>query len=31
MIKRVKHFGDIERLHGWELPVVDVITGGSPC
>lgn len=31
VIKRVKHFGDIERLHGWELPVVDVITGGSPC
>ena len=27
----MKHFGDIEKLHGWELPVVDVITGGSPC
>lgn len=28
---RVKHFGDITKLNGAELPVVDVITGGSPC
>lgn len=27
----MKHFGDITRLNGAELPVVDVITGGSPC
>ena len=27
----MKHFGDITKLHGWDLPVVDVITGGSPC
>lgn len=25
------HFGDITKLHGDTLPVVDVITGGSPC
>ena len=27
----MKHFGDITKLHGYDLPVVDVITGGSPC
>ena len=27
----MKHFGDITKLNGSELPVVDVITGGSPC
>lgn len=27
----MKHFGDITKLNGWELPVVDVISGGSPC
>ena len=27
----MKHFGDITQLNGYELPVVDVITGGSPC
>lgn len=27
----MQHFGDITKLHGWELPVVDIITGGSPC
>ena len=27
----MKHFGDIKQLNGAELPVVDVITGGSPC
>ena len=27
----VKHYGDITKLNGWELPIVDVITGGSPC
>jgi DNA (cytosine-5)-methyltransferase 1 len=27
----MKHYGDITKLHGWELPPVDVITGGSPC
>ena len=26
----MKHFGDIKQLNGAELPVVDVITGGSP-
>lgn len=27
----VKHYGDITKLSGYTLPVVDVITGGSPC
>ncbi len=25
------HYGDITNLSGYELPIVDVITGGSPC
>ena len=27
----MRHVGDITKLNGAELPVVDVITGGSPC
>lgn len=27
----MKHFGDITQLSGYDLPTVDVITGGSPC
>lgn len=27
----MKHYGDIRKLSGYDLPVVDVITGGSPC
>ena len=27
----MKHYGDITELRGCDLPVVDVITGGSPC
>ena len=27
----MKHYGDITKLSGYTLPVVDVITGGSPC
>ena len=27
----MKHYGDITKLSGYELPVVDVIVGGSPC
>lgn len=27
----MKHYGDICELSGYELPIVDVITGGSPC
>ena len=27
----MKHFGDITKLKGSELPLVDIITGGSPC
>lgn len=29
--KRMKHFGDITKLTGNDLPFVDIITGGSPC
>ena len=29
--KVIKHLGDITKLNGAEIPVVDVITGGSPC
>ncbi|MBR4060120.1 MAG: DNA cytosine methyltransferase [Lachnospiraceae bacterium] len=28
---KMKHMGDITMLHGENLPVVDVIAGGSPC
>ncbi|MBP3927806.1 MAG: DNA cytosine methyltransferase, partial [Clostridium sp.] len=28
---QMKHMGDITKLHGENLPVVDIITGGSPC
>ena len=24
------HYGDITKLNGAELPIVDVVTGGSP-
>ena len=27
----MRHYGDITKLNGAELPVVDCITGGSPC
>ena len=27
----MKHYGDITKLKGNELPLVDIITGGSPC
>lgn len=27
----MKHFGDITKLSGYELPIVDCISGGSPC
>lgn len=27
----MKHYGDITKLKGDELPIVDIITGGSPC
>ena len=25
------HLGDIRQIHGYDIPPVDVITGGSPC
>lgn len=27
----IKHFGDITKINGAEVPKVDIITGGSPC
>lgn len=27
----MKHYGDITRINGADVPVVDIITGGSPC
>ena len=27
----MKHYGDITKLSGYDLPIVDVICGGSPC
>lgn len=27
----MKHLGDITKINGYEVPIVDVITGGSPC
>lgn len=27
----MKHFGDITKIKGIEVPIVDIITGGSPC
>ena len=27
----MKHFGDITKISGYEVPLVDIICGGSPC
>jgi len=27
----MEHLGDITKIHGNEVPIVDIITGGSPC
>ena len=27
----MKNYGDICQIKGYEVPLVDVITGGSPC
>ena len=27
----MQHLGDITKIHGNEVPIVDIITGGSPC
>ena len=27
----MKHYGDITKISGYDVPVVDVVTGGSPC
>lgn len=31
MVIYIKHFGDITKINGHKVPIVDVITGGSPC
>lgn len=30
MIK-IKHIGDITKIKGADVPLVDIVTGGSPC
>lgn len=30
-LPEVKHYGDVSRLSGYDLPPVDIITFGSPC
>ena len=27
----MKHYGDITKISGYDVPIVDIITGGSPC
>ena len=27
----MKHYGDITKISGYDVPIVDVVTGGSPC
>lgn len=27
----MKHYGDITKINGYEVPIVDIVTGGSPC
>ena len=27
----MKHYGDITKISGYDVPMVDVVTGGSPC
>lgn len=27
----MEHYGDITAIHGYNVPIVDIITGGSPC
>ena len=31
VLGEMKHLGDITKISGYEAPIVDVITGGSPC
>lgn len=30
-IPQMKHYGDVSKIHGGDLPPVDIITFGSPC
>lgn len=27
----MKHLGDITKINGYDVPIVDIVTGGSPC
>ena len=27
----MKHLGDITKINGHDVPIVDIVTGGSPC
>ena len=27
----LKHYGDITKINGHDVPLVDIVTGGSPC
>lgn len=27
----MKHFGDITKINGADVPIVDIVCGGSPC
>lgn len=30
-LPQMKHYGDVSKIHGGDLPPVDIITFGSPC
>ena len=30
-MNKIKHFGDVKKINGAEVPIVDIICGGSPC
>ena len=30
-MREIKHYGDITKISGFNVPVVDIVTGGSPC
>ena len=30
-LPEVRHYGDVNKLNGADLPLVDIITFGSPC
>jgi len=30
-VSPIKHYGDITKIKGSDVPIVDIVTGGSPC